>query len=817
MALSRHVRTIIAALFVAVAACSGALAQEVLSPLPIQHFVDNNGNALTGGKLFTYQAGTTTPATTYTSSTGGTPNTNPVILNTRGEANVWIPAGTAFKFVLSPSTDTNPPTNPIWTVDNITTANASIIGALIAGDCIKAANTTTGLADAGAPCNANAPVATIAALQALPNTTPVSTIVSVQGYYVAYDGGGGPWQYSSASCAVAWCVTNTAGGSWTFIGQSPLDLRQLGMVGGSTATDPNSNNATLFNTMQSYCATLTSGGHPVGSINISGGGETYGLNAPAKVTCNGIVIQHFTFKALSAGSILCTTDALFEVNNGAFITTIQDIALDSNFLAVNGMSISVNGAEHYTNINVSRWQGSCANATVTGASAVNNGYTVTMASTTGLSTGMVSRGNSNISDRSVIVGITANTSITLSKPVTGTITSSSLTFYNDSNGVVCGINNSNCGGNYNNFNVTEYQSSDTTACGGGNCLTLNAYRYGFSFDCTGDCNDISLTNSVIGVGVAPIFMDGGASGLQINKVEINAGGFATSEPSVPAILTAQGWSNFQLINSGVGGGAIMLYTLDATALAFTIQNTRFVGSANANLDVANCWAELWTNQSLVNLAIAQMAPNSQISGSIPYWCTSGPGSYNFGNGQTYSYLASQMSGQVMTRFAMTNLSTKTPTGTTDGSTAVITAISSFTGLSIGCGITATGIPSNSYIVALNPVLSTLTISGNTTSANTAETLTVTCGNYAFQPGDSGKIFDYENGAGNYTPFVMQTLPNGWWAYLYIKGSGTISITPTGSATVNGSGSADVLSGAGTLYILAVSSNQAGIAANLAVK
>lgn len=91
----------------------------ILSPLPVQHFVDSNGNALVGGKLFTYAAGTTTKIPTYTDSTGDTPNTDPIILNSRGEANVWLPPQTLYKLILSPSTDTDPPTNPIWTVDNI--------------------------------------------------------------------------------------------------------------------------------------------------------------------------------------------------------------------------------------------------------------------------------------------------------------------------------------------------------------------------------------------------------------------------------------------------------------------------------------------------------------------------------------------------------------------------------------------------------------------------------------------------------------------------------------------------------------------------
>lgn len=92
---------------------------DVLSPVPRLKFWGNNGLPLAGGKLFTYSAGTTTKIATYTDSTGGTPNANPVILDYRGEANVWIPPNVAYKYVLAPSTDTDPPTNPIWTVDQL--------------------------------------------------------------------------------------------------------------------------------------------------------------------------------------------------------------------------------------------------------------------------------------------------------------------------------------------------------------------------------------------------------------------------------------------------------------------------------------------------------------------------------------------------------------------------------------------------------------------------------------------------------------------------------------------------------------------------
>jgi hypothetical protein len=103
-----------------------------LSPSPVQHFTDNNGNLLTGGKLFTYQAGTTTKQNAYTDSSGATAFANPIILNARGEptnpsgfsSGIWLTTGVGYKFVLSPASDTDPPTNPFWTVDQISAPGA---------------------------------------------------------------------------------------------------------------------------------------------------------------------------------------------------------------------------------------------------------------------------------------------------------------------------------------------------------------------------------------------------------------------------------------------------------------------------------------------------------------------------------------------------------------------------------------------------------------------------------------------------------------------------------------------------------------------
>lgn len=91
----------------------------------LPRFEDSNGNALNGGQLFTYAAGSSTKLTTYQDSGALVQHSNPIVLNSRGEppAAIWLTAGSSYKFVLAPATDSDPPAAPIWTVDNITGIN----------------------------------------------------------------------------------------------------------------------------------------------------------------------------------------------------------------------------------------------------------------------------------------------------------------------------------------------------------------------------------------------------------------------------------------------------------------------------------------------------------------------------------------------------------------------------------------------------------------------------------------------------------------------------------------------------------------------
>lgn len=92
---------------------------NVLTPTPKQKFFGNNGQPAVGYKLFTYEAGTSTKLATYPNNSVSVPNSNPIILDYRGEADIWIPPNVSYKYVLATPTDTDPPGSPLWTVDNL--------------------------------------------------------------------------------------------------------------------------------------------------------------------------------------------------------------------------------------------------------------------------------------------------------------------------------------------------------------------------------------------------------------------------------------------------------------------------------------------------------------------------------------------------------------------------------------------------------------------------------------------------------------------------------------------------------------------------
>jgi len=97
--------------------------------------LDNSGNPLSGGKLYSYLAGTSTPAATYSDVDLTTPNANPTILDAGGRASVYLSA-TSYKFVLKSSADAT-----IYTQDNVISSapyNVDLDVPITAGEALTA-------------------------------------------------------------------------------------------------------------------------------------------------------------------------------------------------------------------------------------------------------------------------------------------------------------------------------------------------------------------------------------------------------------------------------------------------------------------------------------------------------------------------------------------------------------------------------------------------------------------------------------------------------------------------------------------------------
>lgn len=116
---------------------------SVPASIPQLTFLSSSGTPLAGAFLCSFQAGTSTPLATFINSGGSSTNTNPIVLNSAGQASVWVTPGTLYKFILyvggngaCPGSGTS-----TWTQDNVSSAaaytlpnaTASVLGGVICG------------------------------------------------------------------------------------------------------------------------------------------------------------------------------------------------------------------------------------------------------------------------------------------------------------------------------------------------------------------------------------------------------------------------------------------------------------------------------------------------------------------------------------------------------------------------------------------------------------------------------------------------------------------------------------------------------------
>lgn len=108
------------------------MASRFVNPFP--QFMDATPTMRAGAKLFFYAAGTSTKINTYSDKALTSPNTNPVVLNSAGytSTDVYL-QDLDYKVVLAPSTDTDPPTSPIWSADYVRGRDSALIAKTLTG------------------------------------------------------------------------------------------------------------------------------------------------------------------------------------------------------------------------------------------------------------------------------------------------------------------------------------------------------------------------------------------------------------------------------------------------------------------------------------------------------------------------------------------------------------------------------------------------------------------------------------------------------------------------------------------------------------
>jgi hypothetical protein len=120
-------RTLFALILFIVSVAPTQAAQTNIMPMPKLQFFSNQGLPLSGGKIYTCQPGTScgpgsvTLKSSYTDSTGVTPNANPVVLDSAGRGSIWITG--FYKIAVYDSAS-----SLIYTQDNISSSGAGSNG-----------------------------------------------------------------------------------------------------------------------------------------------------------------------------------------------------------------------------------------------------------------------------------------------------------------------------------------------------------------------------------------------------------------------------------------------------------------------------------------------------------------------------------------------------------------------------------------------------------------------------------------------------------------------------------------------------------------
>jgi len=225
-------------------------------------FFDNDGLPLSGGLLYTYTAGTTTPETTYTDQAGTSPNTNPIVLDAAGRCDLWLTPAIEYKLTLQRAD-----TTVLKTWDNVgsvgtTSAGVSSVNAA-SGDVILAAGDIGFTTTSSATWFSGSDVST--ALDSIINRVdnPVSSTVVALATNVSIADAGGLITGTNVETALQELAARV---------QLPSQAASAGKYLTTNGTTPSWANPSL----STFTATIPSGDL---TVAVSSGTQTYGTRS----------------------------------------------------------------------------------------------------------------------------------------------------------------------------------------------------------------------------------------------------------------------------------------------------------------------------------------------------------------------------------------------------------------------------------------------------------------------------------------------------------------------------------------------------------